>query len=91
MRILQEDKFLMIGEYYETTITIVDFPRGNQKSLGWLSELYDLDGNISFNFHVTPADITQTIKNIDKANKKLNRYLLNPKLEYSQKKRTKMN
>lgn len=86
MRILQEDKFLMIGEYYETTIGIVDFPRGNQKSLGWLSELYDLDGNISFNFHVTPADISQTIKNIDKANKKLKRYLLNPKLEYSQQK-----
>ncbi len=82
MIITEEEDYLKIGNTYETTIIAVNYP--TEKKLGWLSGLYDMEGNVSFTFHMDPTDNGSALKNIDTAVKKIN-YKLSQRTTASEK------
>lgn len=77
MIIIEEEDYLKIGDSYETTVLAIDFPNDSEKQLGWLSEIFDIEGNVSVTLHMVPTGNTIAIENIDKAVKKTRGKLLN--------------
>lgn len=75
--------YLRVGEVYETTLMAVDLPP--EGSLGWLSDLYSINGNVSYTIHATPTGTSDALSKLDKAVKKNNRRLLEPKISESAK------
>lgn len=64
--------YLQIGEVFETTLMVVNLPPDGE--VGWLSELYDMAGNISVNIH---GELTGTSSALDSLNKSIKKNMRN--------------
>ncbi|MCI0767293.1 protein TrsE [Bacillus sp. TL12] len=84
--IFEEEKdYIQVGDAYERVLCITDYP--SVSSIGFLSKLYRLEGNISFTYHVEPTSSANMIKDFSNSIEELESRLLSGKLNPEMRKR----